>query len=419
MLKKLLIIVVIVTLLILPFSFSKIKTESKAERVSWWEFQSIDTMKYSRDVSREKLNDPSFDVVINEQVKNIAQTGATHVAIATPYDEEFYPILERWVASARRNNLKVWFRGNWSGWEGWFNYPKISRAEHIKKTQDFIKKHKDIFENGDVFSACPECENGGPGDPRRTGDIAGHRRFLIDEYSVTKSAFRSINKSVASNFNSMNGDVAWVVMDRKTTKAMDGIVTIDHYVEDPEQLSKDVAEISQRSGGRVVLGEFGAPIPDIHGRMSEWEQSEWINEALLMLSETDEVLGINYWTNTGSSSELWEGNGKKRMAADTLKSFYDADVISGKVKDEAGGVIAGAYITIDNRRHFTDSKGRFSFPYLKLQTQTEAQIEATGFYTLEKALNPEQMELIVLKKENEDSWYKIRKFINNLLNFGK
>ena len=46
-------------------------------------------MKYSRDLSREKLKDPSFDVVIDKQVKAIAETGATHVAISTPYDEEF------------------------------------------------------------------------------------------------------------------------------------------------------------------------------------------------------------------------------------------------------------------------------------------------------------------------------------------
>ncbi|MDP3888564.1 MAG: hypothetical protein Q8Q24_00825, partial [bacterium] len=94
------------------------------------EFKSIDTMKYSRDIAREKLNDPSFDKVIDTQVKNIADTGATHVAIATPYDEEFLPILKRWVSSARKYNLKVWFRGNWSGWEGWFDYPKIDRSTH-------------------------------------------------------------------------------------------------------------------------------------------------------------------------------------------------------------------------------------------------------------------------------------------------
>src|SRR3989344_9295997 len=145
MIKKISLIVVIVTLLILLFVLRS--SSSTPSHSTWWEFASIHTMKYSRDLSREKLNDPSFNAIINQQVAQIAGTGVTHVAIATPYDEEFYPMLVRWVASARRNNLKVWFRGNWSGWEGWFNYPKISREEHIKKTEEFIKNHQDLFED--------------------------------------------------------------------------------------------------------------------------------------------------------------------------------------------------------------------------------------------------------------------------------
>src|SRR3989344_2717782 len=257
MVKKISIIAVIAALLILLFSFSKNKTGSKGERLSWWEFQSIDTMKYSRDIAREKLGDLEFDSVINQQVRDISETGATHVAIATPYDEEFYPFLKRWVDAARKNNLHVWFRGNWSGWEGWFGYPKITREEHLKKTEKFILNHKDIFSDGDVFSPCPECENGGSGDPRRTGDAAGHKKFLIDEYKVTKEAFRQIKKNVASNYASMNGDVAKLVMDRPTTAALGGVVTIDHYVATSEKLVSDIEFIAQASGGKVVLGEFG------------------------------------------------------------------------------------------------------------------------------------------------------------------
>jgi hypothetical protein len=37
-----------------------------------WKFESIDTMKYSRDLSREKLHDESFDKTIDLQVKQIA-----------------------------------------------------------------------------------------------------------------------------------------------------------------------------------------------------------------------------------------------------------------------------------------------------------------------------------------------------------
>ena len=294
-----------------------------------WAFQSIDTMKYSRDLSRQEMHDVSFNTVIDTQVKNIAATGATHIAIDTPYDEEFFPMLQRWVAAARKYNLKVWFRGNFSGWEGWFGYSKITREEHIIKTQEFILKHRDIFEDGDIFTACPECENGGPGDPRQTGDIEGHRQFLIDEYLVTKSAFRQIGKNVASNYDSMNGDVASAVMDKATTKALDGIVVIDHYVATPEQLVTKVHQIAQQTGGKVVLGEFGAPIPDINGDMTQDQQAAWISQALNLLVNTPDVIGMNYWTNQGSTTALWNDDGSERKAVSAIKNFYSTAFVRG------------------------------------------------------------------------------------------
>jgi uncharacterized protein YbbK (DUF523 family) len=358
-----------------------------------WKFESIDTMKYSRDLSREKLHDESFDKTIDLQVKQIADSGATHVGIATPYDEEFLPILKKWVIAARSQGLKVWFRGNFSGWEGWFGYPKISRDEHLKKTREFItsnaglfedgdvfspcpecenggpgdpRKNGDVvgglkvwfrgnfsgwegwfgypkisrdehlkktrefitsnaglFEDGDVFSPCPECENGGPGDPRKNGDVVGHRKFLISEYNATSEEFKKIGKNVTSNYSSMNFDVAKLVMNKATTKSMGGIVTIDHYVKTPQQLSSDITHLAQLSGGKVILGEFGAPIPDINGNMSEVEQAEWVRGVLELLSENTNVIGLNYWINTGGSTEIWRKDGTSKAAAVELKSFFD------------------------------------------------------------------------------------------------
>jgi hypothetical protein len=179
----------------------------------FWVVQSIDTMKFSRDTAREKIKDPSYDKVIDQQIKDIANTGVTHVAIATPYDEEFIPFLKRWVASARKNKLKYGSR-NLASWEGWFEYEKIDRPTHTKMIKDFILNHPDLFEDGDIFVSCPECENGGPGDTRMINDAAGHKQFLISEYSVVKDAFKQINKNIIANYYSMNGDVARLIMDQ-------------------------------------------------------------------------------------------------------------------------------------------------------------------------------------------------------------
>lgn len=327
------------------------------DRNPFFAIQSIDVMKYSRDIAREKLHDASFNNVISDQVSNIARTGATHIAIATPYDDEFAPFLGVWVSEARKHNLNVWFRGNFSGWEGWFGYPKITREEHIEKTKQFILNHPDLFKDGDIFTGCPECENGGPGDPRITGDVEGFRKFLIDEHNVMKEAFKAINKNVDIRVNSMNGDVANLIMDKKTTQALEGIVAIDHYVKTPEQLNNDVTSIAQKSGGLVVLGEWGAPIPDIHGNLTEEEQAEWISKALSLLSDNQNLYGLNYWVNVGGSTKLWDDDGTPRKAVEALSQYYNPNTIGIILLDGVRRPIKNASFEYEGNIYTTDTRG--------------------------------------------------------------
>ncbi len=288
-----------------------------------WQIKSADTMKYSRDLALEKLNDPTFDQTINLQIKNIADLGATHVAIATPYDEKFLPILTRWVQAARRYNLKVWFRGNFSGWEGWFGKKRsLSREEHLDLTRQFISNHAELFADGDAFSACPECENGGSGDPRGSGDVAGFRQFMISEYQACLEEFSKLAKNVVCNLASMNYDVAKLVMDQNTAGAMGGIVAIDHYVKNPQKLSGDIVDLAAKTDAKIFLGEFGAPIPDIHGRLSDEEQAAWVEEALSMISKQDDVIGINYWVSHGGSTEIFNDDGSQKPTAAILKKYF-------------------------------------------------------------------------------------------------
>lgn len=411
--KKILLVIILISAFLLFFFFPVFPSYFTEQKATFWQFQSIDTMKYSRDPSREKLNKPDFDKVIDQQVRDISAVGATHVAIATPYDDEFLPILKRWVSSARKYNLNVWFRGNWSGWEKWFNYELVDRDTHIKKTQKFILDNRNLFENGDIFSACPECENGGPGDPRHNGDVAGYRKFLLDEYQITKNAFKKIGRDVKSNYNSMNADVARLIMDGDTTRGMDGLVVIDHYVSNPEQLADDVIKIAQASGGKVVLGEFGAPIENINGKMTEDEQADWINKAITKLVLIPELDGLNYWVSVGGSTEIWQKNGKAKKAVEIIKAIYSPSQITGVVKNELGDPISKAIIRNQKREVITDSKGNFRLPYLDEVKTLE--ITAPGYKgSTIKIPSGETMISIVLKKENEDLFFRIRRFLKEL-----
>jgi hypothetical protein len=353
--------------------------------IPWWKMQSIDTMKYSRDLSREKLKDPSFNVVIDKQVSDIAKTNATHIGIGTPYDEEFIAILTRWVQSARKNNLKIWFRGNFSGWEKWFEYPSITPEMHTAQVSAFIEKHADIFEDGDIFSTCPECENGGPGDPRQTGNVKEFRTFIINEYTACTKAFADIHKKVACNYFSMNADVARTVMDKETTNAIGGIVTIDHYVKTPSQLADDIRQIARETGGKIVLGEFGVPIPDIHGDMNEQEQAEWLKTALPMIAAIPEVVGVNYWLNVGGSTALWNDDGQERPAVRELTSAFSPRNVTGSIVNIYGQPLSNVAISNSLRTVVSEPNGTYKFPFI--QNDLQITFKKNGYKTLEKSIN--------------------------------
>jgi hypothetical protein len=329
-----------------------------AESQGFWKVQSIDTMKNSRDAARTDMT----QLQINAEVKRIADLGATHVTIDTPYDEDFIPRLKQWVFAARSNNLNVWFRGNFSSWEGWFDRSKnMTRTEHINATKTFILGHADLFSDGDIFTACPECENGSSGDPRTT-DLDGFRQFLISEHQVTEQAFAMIGKKVTTNYTSMNGDVARLVMDQTTTEKTGGIVSIDHYVPTPQKLVSDAQSIAKQSGGQIVLGEVGVPIPDIHGNLNEKQQADWMDTLMASLVEHPEVVALNYWVDQGGSTELWNSDGSPRMIAAVIRGYFKPHHISGTVGTSWGVPVAEASVQYLGEAVQTDEKGRFDLP---------------------------------------------------------
>lgn len=386
-------------------------TRSYASSDVLFHVRSIDTMKLSRDNARAALNDPTYDATINDQMGKIAAVGASHVAIATPYDKEFLPILRRWVESARRHNLHVWFRGNFSGWEQWFNYPAMGRKEHTEKTKEFILANQDLFKDGDIFTSCPECENGGPGDPRET-DLEGFRKFLIEEYTTSKQAFESIHRQVTANYYSMNGDVALLVMDKPMTKALGGVVTIDHYVETPEKMRDDIIAIAKHSGGKIVLGEIGVPIPDINGTLTNKEQAEWLAKAFGEFQNMPELIGMNYWVSTGGTTALWPEDNEKKDIVTVLKRFYTGKTIPLTVTDAEGNKIVDALLMSSNKKLYADKNGIYHIPYF--YTGQKVSIFAKGYRQVDRILTDVDENSLINEQTpiRKLSWW--RSFLNFL-----
>lgn len=408
--KRLLLIIALCTIAYF-MKPSKEMQASSYNTYTFWEIQSIDTMKYSRDVAREKHTDPAFDAFIDMSVKNIASAGATHVAIGTPYDQEFTPFLERWVKAARKHKLKVWFRGNMSGWEEWFGYQKISREQHTSGVLTFIELNKHLFENGDLFTSCPECENGGPGDPRFNNDVAGHRAFLINEYTEVKKAFKKIKKNVQSNTYSMNGDVTKLIMDPETTIKLDGLIVPDHYSKTPEKTLAELRGYAQKSGGKVILGEFGIPIPDIHGAYNEDDQATWLSDFYTQALDYPEVIGFNYWTHIGGSTELWNSDGTPRKAVEVIRKFYAPEIRKLQIDNIFGRRIKRLSISHGKSvKTFTEKNNDTIFAFVP--GNDEVIITAEDYNPIKFNLSslPKEKAEITLQLVKNDFFSKIRAF---------
>jgi hypothetical protein len=211
-------------------------------------------------------------------------------------------------------------------------------------------------------------------------------------------------------------------MDKNTTQELGGIVTIDHYVKNGEQMAKDIKEYINLSGGKIVLGEFGAPIIDINGEMNEQQQHDWIQDTLKQISQIDGVIGINYWTSTGGSTQIWEQNGKPRLAIKAINSYYSPLIISGAIVNKINQPISYAELTYNENVYKSDVDGHFliKLPSLEDSSQKSFSLNIAAsdhIATVEKLnINNTTNLNFILEKEYEGIFFKIQKFFYNLFN---
>jgi len=365
--KKLLLLAFIISVLsVIPkfFSISSDYLQSpKTQSVPCiWEICSIDTMKTSRDKARENLYNLAYDANIKEELRIIKETGANYVAIDTPYDAEFLPYLRRWVKYSREANLKVWFRGNWSNWEGWFEYPKnMSSSQHLEKTNEFIVNNTDLFESGDIFDPCPECENAGFW-PQPEAD-KDYQQFIRTQQEQTEASFRKIKKWVKVHQSIIGGRAKDVVTDKQTYNILGNIVAIDHYVKDAEGMDSYIKYFKNNFQTKTLVSEFGAPIPDMNGPMSGNEQAEFIEGILKILYQNrDSVEGLNYWVLSLGTTSLVSDSSNLKPAYEVLKKYFSPGLIQGNIKNSLGENLQN--ITVKTNDNFsktkTDNNGNYN-----------------------------------------------------------
>lgn len=364
-----------ISILITFFFFLAPFNKSYASKTTW-QIQSIDTMKTSRDLTLYKQNDASFDREIHKELSSIKAMGANYVTIDGAYDTSYIPWMKRWVNSARKKGLHKWFRGNFSGWHGWFGPKDMTREEHIQALKSFIISNADLFQDGDSFTACPECEYGGAGNPLDTKDFKGFRKFMLDEYEVMNDSFSKIHKKVYTNWFSMNPDIANEILDTETVNKIGNIITLDYYVKDPQELDKGINFfLNKFPNAKILIGEFGAPLPAINGTMTEKEQAQFIEKILMHLyNYKDKIIGINYWVSYYGDTSLLHSDYTPKTAFSTVKSYFIPAIIKGTVVNQLGEILTDVKIETSNGflSTKTDKDGR----YLLTVVSHEANITA-------------------------------------------
>lgn len=343
-----------------------------------WEICSVDTMKLSRDKARQELDHPEFDQIIAQEMKQIKQTGANYVSIGTPYDKEFLPFLRRWVKAARAEDLKVYFRGNWSSWEGWFEYPKnMTPIEHLIKTNQFLADNLNLFQSGDIFDPCPECENAQfwP-QPDKNND---YQQFLLTQQAQTEVQFEKLGLEVKVR-PSIIGGRAKEVLGQDTLNRLGNQVNIDHYVPTSKGMSEYIDYFSQHQT-KTFVSEFGAPIPDMNGEMSQTQQADFVRSILETLYlKNGNVMGLNYWVASHGTTELINEDGTPRKVYAVLKEYFTPQIVTGRIIDELDKPLSGIRIkTSDGIQTLSDENGlyKLKFPIRKLDLTIEGDIYAT------------------------------------------
>ena len=145
---------------------------------------------------------------------------------------------------------------------------------------------------------------------------------MISENSIASEEFHNLKKEVITNFASMIYDVAKLAMDQETLREMGGVIVVDHYVNTPQKLSSDIDDLINNKNAKVVLGEIGVPIENMHQNMTDQDQAEWLNKALDLLSQKENVIGINYWVSHGGSTAIFNDDNTSKKAADILQKYY-------------------------------------------------------------------------------------------------
>ncbi|MGH7203916.1 MAG: hypothetical protein ACREHC_05730, partial [Candidatus Levyibacteriota bacterium] len=148
------------------------------------------------------------------------------------------------------------------------------------------------------------------------------------------------------------------------------------YVRDPADMTAYIQNLKNKFGSKVMIGEFGAPIPDLNGPMTEDQQADFVDKIFQQLYiNRDTVEGMNYWDLTDGSTALLNPDQSPRKVTDVIKKYFDPAIVEGKVMTTHKHPLADILIKTndDTLTIKTDVNGNYSFPTPLTDIQLEVE----------------------------------------------
>lgn len=349
-----------------------------------WKYQCIDTMKQSRDSARSWKDRSDLKQIIERELDIIVSLGANCVAVGTPYDEEFWPLIRMWTDRAHSRNLSVWFRGNMSGWEGWFKYPRYTSVQqHHDGMRKFILANAKYFQGRDLLTPSPEPENGhlmGNGNPwSKPGLTTALANFVLASQDNCEKALRDAGGRASCGFFGSNGYVAERVYNERIANETGNVIVVDHYVDTSKEFIKDFKTIADLHNTNVFAGEFGSYIPSINGVQSEAEQAQLVEEFLKAMYVNKKIFtGLNYWVLRGGTTALLRDDFTEKPVAKVLRRYFKPATLKGRVTDSKGKAVAGATVRLQDNSNSTRTASDGTYSMLVPFNSLELIVEASG-----------------------------------------
>lgn len=317
----------------------EIKSIRLHPKAQYWEIQSFDWMK----VTKDKTANPSTDAFIHEQARLAKAWGANTVAIATPYDSppgtNVLLFTQRLVKILAEYDLDVWHRHMKTTFEGHFpGMPKKYNDNPLQTMSNFIINNPGLFKEGQIFTPQPEPESAGIAGVVGTGilphqfkDKSDYNQWIRLAQSVAKLSFAKIGlegkvkigyygHSGFMVFGENNPD--WLgksQLEQSTVDAMDGVIAMDVY---PEFYNGKMADVLDRAHAmwpkaKFLIGEWGTVKPGTP------EQKTALIKETMTAAIRPYVIGFNYWTmGPGGEEGLVDTQNNPMPWSQTVSDFY-------------------------------------------------------------------------------------------------